>query len=379
MKKAALLGCGIVGGGIEIIMRENAANLERSVGEPVELKYILELRDCSGEVYADKVVKDFAVIENDPEVSVVAECIGGVGVAYEFVTRALKAGKSVVTCNKQMIAEKGLELLALAKAKKVFLLFEASVGGGIPLIRPLTNCLSANRIEEICGIVNGTTNYILTQMIQCGQDFDTALADAQRLGYAEADPTADVEGIDSLRKICILCDLCFGSNLPPEKVRAIGIRGVSAEDVAAADALGCTIKLIAHAKRQEGEKFTASVAPHLVPKDKLLASVSGVMNAVVVRGNAVGETLFYGAGAGRMPTASAMVADIIDTMRRGNGRKFIDWGPEQPERFVDPAEVPTRWYVRTTEGAELTDERLLHTEVEARYGAKLLAFFPVLD
>ena len=379
MKKAALLGCGIVGGGIEIIMRENAAFLEKSVGEPVELKYILELRDCSGEVYADKVVKDFAIIENDPEVEVVAECIGGVGVAYEFVSRALKAGKSVVTCNKQMIAEKGLELLALAKAKKVFLLFEASVGGGIPLIRPLTNCLSANRIEEIAGIVNGTTNYILTQMIQCGQDFDTALADAQKLGYAEADPTADVEGIDALRKICILCDLCFGSNLPPEKVRAVGIRGVTAEDVAAAESLGCAIKLIAHAKRLEGEKFTAVVCPHLVPKDKLLANVTGVMNAVAVRGNAVGETLFYGAGAGRMPTASAMVADIIDTMRRGNGRKFIDWGPEQPDRLVDPQVVPTRWYVRTADGAYITEPLECQEAIARSAGAKLLALFPVLD
>ena len=379
MKKAALLGCGIVGGGIEIIMRENAAYLEKSVGEPVELKYILELRDCSGEVYADKVIKDFSVIENDPEVSVVAECIGGVGVAYEFVSRALKAGKSVVTCNKQMIAEKGLELLALAKAKKVFLLFEASVGGGIPLIRPLTNCLSANRIEDIRGIVNGTTNYILTQMIQCGQDFDTALSDAQKLGYAEADPTADVDGIDALRKLCILCDLCFGSNLPPEKVTTEGIRGVSAEDVAAADALGYAIKLIAHAKRLDGERFTAVVSPHLVPKDALLANVSGVMNAVAVRGNAVGDTLFYGAGAGRMPTASAMVADIIDTFRRGNGRKFIDWDPEQPERLADPAEVPTRWFVRTAEGARITEPLRRSDAVASCGGATPLSLYPVLD
>ena len=379
MKKAALLGCGVVGGGIAIIMQDNAAYLEKSVGEPVELKYILELRDCSGEPWADKVIRDFSIIENDPEVSVVAECIGGVGVAYEFVKRALLAGKSVVTCNKQMIAEKGLELLAIAKEKKVFLLFEASVGGGIPLLRPLTNCLSANRIDEICGIVNGTTNYILTQMIQCGQDFDTALAEAQRLGYAEADPTADVDGLDAMRKICILCDLCFGSNVPPEKVPVTGIRPVTAEDAANAEKLGCAIKLLAHAKRLDGDKFTAFVSPHLVKKDTLLANVNGVMNAVMVRGNAVGECLFYGAGAGRMPTASAMVADIIDTFRRGNGRKFIDWGPEQPERFVDPAEVPTRWYIRTDEGAELTDEYLLHAEVEARCGARLKAFFPVLD
>ena len=168
MNKVALLGCGIVGGGVAAIMRDNARYIEQSVGQPVELKYILEKRDCSGEPWADRVIDDFSVIENDPEVSVVAECIGGVGVAYDFVKRALRAGKSVVTCNKQMIAEKGLELLRIAKEKRVFLLFEASVGGGIPLLRPLTNCLSANRIEEVCGIVNGTTNYILTQMIQCG-------------------------------------------------------------------------------------------------------------------------------------------------------------------------------------------------------------------
>ena len=346
MKKAALLGCGIVGGGVAAIMRDNAAYLEKSVGEPVELKYILEKRDCSGEPWADRVIGDFSIIENDPEVSVVAECIGGVGVAYEFVKRALLAGKSVVTCNKQLIAERGLELLEIAQAKGVFLLFEASVGGGIPLIRPLTNCLSANRIEEVCGIVNGTTNYILTQMIQCGESFEGALADAQKLGYAEADPSADVDGIDAMRKICILADLCFGSNVPPEKVPTEGIRGVSTLDALLAERLGYAIKLLAHAKRLDGDQFTAFVAPHLVPKSSLLANVGGVMNAVLVRGNAVGETLFYGAGAGRMPTASAMVADILDTMRRGNGRKFIEWGPEQPERFVAPADVPARWFVR---------------------------------
>ena len=346
MNKAALLGCGIVGGGVAAIMRENAAYLEKSVGAPVELKYILEKRDCSGEPWADRVIGDFSIIENDPEISVVAECIGGVGVAYDFVRRALEAGKSVVTCNKQMIAERGLELLRIAKEKGVFLLFEASVGGGIPLIRPLTNCLSANRIEEVCGIVNGTTNYILTQMIQCNQDFDSALADAQKLGYAEADPSADVDGIDAMRKICILADLCFGSNVPPSIVPTEGIRGVEKADAVLAGRLGYAVKLLAHAKRLDGDRFTAFVAPHLVPQSSLLANVSGVMNAVLVRGNAVGETLFYGAGAGRMPTASAMVADVLDTMRRGNGRKFIDWGPEQPERFVDPDDVPARWFVR---------------------------------
>lgn len=395
MKKAALLGCGIVGGGVAAIMRDNAAYLEKSVGEPVELKYILEKRDCSGEPWADRVIGDFSVIENDPEVSVVAECIGGVGVAYEFVKRALLAGKSVVTCNKQMIAERGLELLEIAEDKGVFLLFEASVGGGIPLIRPLTNCLSANRIEEVCGIVNGTTNYILTQMIQCGESFENALADAQKLGYAEADPSADVDGIDAMRKICILADLCFGSNVPPEKVSTEGIRGVSTTDAMLAERLGYAIKLLAHAKRLDETHFTAFVAPHLVPKSSLLANVGGVMNAVLVRGNAVGETLFYGAGAGRMPTASAMVADILDTMRRGNGRKFIEWGPEQPERFVDPADVPARWFVRW-DGAHGSDilpgavsaegccaavtEPMCRLDVEARLaGLKIDSIYRVMD
>ncbi|MBR1660583.1 MAG: homoserine dehydrogenase [Oscillospiraceae bacterium] len=360
MKQAALLGAGVVGAGVAEMMEANAAYLEKSVGEPVGLKYILEPRDCTGQPWADKVVRDFSVIENDPEVSVVAECIGGVGVAYDFVKRALLAGKSAVTSNKQLIAEKGLELLSIAKEKGVFLLFEASVGGGIPLIRPLTNCLAANRIEEVHGIVNGTTNYILTQMFGCGQDFDSALKEAQRLGYAEADPSADVDGIDALRKICILADLCFGSNLPPEKVPAEGIRGVTAADVAFADKLGCSIKLLASAKRVDGERFTAFVAPMLVKKGTLLADVGGVMNAVVVTGNAVGDCLFYGAGAGRMPTASAVVADVIDAMRRGNGRKFIDWGPERPELWVDPREVPERWYVRYQNGcaSEIVDQCL---------------------
>ncbi len=395
MKKAALLGCGIVGGGVAAIMRENADYLKKSVGEDVELKYILEKRDCSGEPWADRVIGDFSIIENDPEISVVAECIGGVGVAYDFVKRALRAGKSVVTCNKQMIAEKGLELLALAKENRVFLLFEASVGGGIPLIRPLTNCLSANRIEEICGIVNGTTNYILTQMNECGRDFDSALRDAQKLGYAEADPSADVDGLDAMRKICILSDLCFGSNVPPEKVAVEGIRGVRPEDLTLAGRLGYALKLIARAKRLDGDRFTCFVSPQLVPESSMLAHVGGVMNGVSVRGNAVGETFFYGAGAGRMPTASAMVADILDTMRRGNGRKFIDWGPEQPERFVDPALLPSRWYIRCSEGcgsalaeqcvhsdgfcAAITEPMLREELPKRTDGLRIEAVFRVLD
>ena len=379
MKKAALLGCGIVGGGVEIIFRENAANLEKAVGEPVELKYILETRDCTGMPFADKVVTDFSVIENDPEVTVVAECIGGVGIAYEFAQRTLRAGKSFVTCNKQMIAEKGLELLSIAREKGVALLFEASVGGGIPLLRPLTWCLAANRIDEICGIVNGTTNYILTHMIQCGQSFTDALAEAQKLGYAEADPSADVDGVDAMRKICILSDLCYGSNVPPEKVKTEGIRGVASVDAANAEVAGYAIKLLARTIRLDGDRFTSFVSPHLVSKNALLGNVNGVMNAVMVRGNAVGETLFYGAGAGRMPTASAVVSDILDTFRRGDGRRFIDWGPEKPELFVDPDEVPSHWYVRWATGFTFTEELTRAAAKEKYAQMKPLRFYRVLD
>ena len=350
MKHIALLGCGVVGGGVEAICRENAAYLEKSVGDAVELKYILMRRPCPGEPWADKVVTDFSVIEHDPEIEAVAECIGGCGAAFDYVKRCLLAGKSVATANKQLIAEHGRELLEIARDHGALLLFEASVGGGIPIIRPLTNCLAANRIDAVCGILNGTTNYILTQMLQCSQSFDDALADAQRLGYAEADPTADVDGIDAQRKICILADLCFGSELPPARVPAEGIRPVAAEDAALAARLGYCIKLLARAERLPDGRFTAFVAPQLVKSGSLLAGVGGVMNAVTVRGSAAGDLFFYGAGAGRMPTASAVAADLIDCLRRDGSRGELIWGPEQPERFAAPDTIPSRWYIRYTGG-----------------------------
>lgn len=350
MKKAALLGCGVVGGGVAEIFCGNGEGIAKNLGEGLELKYILELRDCSGEVYADKVIKDFNIILNDPEVSIVAECIGGVTVAYDFIKACLLAGKSVVTCNKHLVAEHGLELLAIAKEKGTSFLFEASVGGGIPIIRPLTNCLAANRVNEVFGIINGTTNYILTQMAQCGQSFDAALADAQRLGYAEADPTADVEGIDACRKICIMADLCFGHNISPARVKTQGITSVDGADSALAQALGCSIKLLGHSIRDEKGMVTTFVAPHLVPDSALLANVNGVMNAVVVRGDSVGECLFYGAGAGRYPTASAMVADMMDCVRHGEGCRYIDWGEDKPELEADSDNWESRWYVRLAGG-----------------------------
>ncbi len=346
MKKAAIYGCGIVGTGIAHILMGNAEGIAKNLGEGLELKYVLEKRDCSGEIFADKVVGDIDIILNDPEVEIVAECIGGIGIAYEFIKKSLLAGKSVVTCNKHLVAEKGLELLAIAKEKGVSFVFEASVGGGIPIIRPLTNCLAGNRIKEIFGIINGTTNYILTQMAQCGQGFDEALADAQRLGYAEADPTADVEGIDACRKICILADLSFGHNIPPAKVKTQGITCVSGIDSAFAEEFGCSIKLLGHTVQDDAGMVTTFVAPHLVPKSALLANVNGVMNAVVVRGDSVGECLFYGAGAGRYPTASAMVGDMMDCVRHSEGCRYIDWGEEKPELQADSDALPSRWYVR---------------------------------
>ena len=391
MKKVAVLGCGIVGTGIVEILMGNADGIAKNLGEEVELKYILEKRDCSGESFADKVVDDIAVILADEEVSIVCECIGGIGIAYEFIKKCLLAGKSVVTCNKHLVAEKGLELLAIAREKGVSFVFEASVGGGIPILRPLTNCLAGNRINEVFGIINGTTNYILTQMAQCGQSFEEALADAQRLGYAEADPTADVEGIDACRKICILADLSFGHNIPPAAVKTQGITCVSGIDSAFAEAFACSIKLLGRTVRDEKGMVTTFVAPHFVPKNALLANVNGVMNAVVVRGDSVGECLFYGAGAGRYPTASAMVGDIIDCVRHSDGCLYIDWGGEHRELQADSDEFVSRWYVRFKGDAakpqqSIEEEKAVITEPMSAYKMRsafgeenILSAFRVLD
>jgi len=353
MKKVALLGFGTVGGGVEEVLRVNRDEIAKNIGEEVELKYILDIRDFTGTPFEKQVVSDISIIENDPEIVAAAECIGGATIAYDFVKRLLLAGKSVVTSNKELVAVKGLELQAIAREKGVCFLFEASVGGGIPIIRPLTNDLAANRIDEVFGIVNGTTNYILFQMLQCGKDFDTALREAQQNGYAEADPTADIEGIDACRKICILSDLCFGKNVSPESVRTRGITCVTAQDTAFAEKLGYAIKLIARAKRV-GEGVSAYVAPHLISSEKLLANVSGVMNAVVVRGNAVGDCLFYGAGAGKLPTASAVAADLLDAV---SGRaKSPEW-TEAPEGYVIPSEtLSSRWYVRAAKSSALGEK-----------------------
>ena len=281
----------------------------------MELKYILDVRDLSATPYADKAVKDFSVLENDPELDLVVESIGGARVALEFTRRALMAGKHVVTSNKELVASHGRELLDIAREKNVNYLFEASVGGGIPVLRPLTWCLAGNQIQEIAGILNGTTNYILTRMVKGGVSFDAALKEAQARGYAEADPTADVEGLDAGRKICILSDLAWGREVRPEAISVRGISGVDLKDVAIASGAGYRVKLLGRAMRLAGGRQAAFVSPHLVPESCPLAGVDDVFNAIMIRGNAVGDVMFYGRGAGDLPTASAVVGDIIDIAR----------------------------------------------------------------
>ncbi|EOQ36159.1 homoserine dehydrogenase [Butyricicoccus pullicaecorum] len=353
MLKVAIMGHGTVGSGVYDVFAQNAAQIAKAVGEEVEVKYVLDLRDFSKLSYADKFVTDFSVIENDPEVCVVAEVMGGVGAAYEFSKRCLKAGKSVCTSNKELVAVHGEELLALAKEHNVNYLFEASVGGGIPLIRPMMQCLAANQIEEICGILNGTTNYILSQMIHNGVAFDDALRQAQKMGYAENDPTADIEGHDACRKICILSDLAFGDKIDPDEVSCQGISGITLGDVAAASELGYVIKLIGRAKRTESGKIFAFVAPHLVPKTSPLACVEDVFNGILVTGNMVGEVMFYGQGAGKHATASAVVADMMDAIAHREKRRPVEWGDGSQKLLLPIDQLESAWYVRGEVPAEL--------------------------
>ena len=343
MIQIAIMGLGTVGTGVAKVVAENARQIERKLGEPLQVKTIL-VRHFKDGPYRQLMTDDFTRIEEDDAIRVVVETIGGVEAAYEYTKRALNAGKHVVTANKQLVAEKGCELLALAKKRGVNYLFEASVGGGIPVLHPLTQCMAANRIDEVYGILNGTTNYILTRMVRAGATFADALQEAQEKGYAEADPTADVEGIDAGRKICILADLAFGRQMDPAAVPMEGISRLSLDDVRIAQRAGYRIKLLGRALRL-GSGRTAYVAPHLVPEDHPLANVEDVFNAVVVKGNATGEVMFYGRGAGEMPTASACVADVMEALQASPRREEI--GREaDPEGFVPPQTVPLRHYFR---------------------------------
>lgn len=369
MVNVAILGFGVVGSGVAEVLATNGAHIDRKVDDLLRLKYILDVRDFPDSPFADKVVHDFSVIENDPEVSIVVETIGGAKVALDFTRRALMAGKSVVTSNKELVAEHGCELLRLAQEKGVSYLFEASVGGGIPIIRPLNQCLAANEIEELCGILNGTTNYILTRMIRAGLSFDAALKEAQQNGYAEQDPTADIEGHDACRKICILASLAFGRHVYPRQVPTEGITGVTLSDVAYAESCGRKIKLLGRAMRRSDGKVCAYVVPHLVDQENPLAGVEDVFNAIAVKGNAIGDVMFYGRGAGKLPTASAVVADVIDAARHRDEKKRMFWAEGGEDVTVSPADLESAWYVRVEGTGEQVRAAFPDRTLLARAGA----------
>ncbi len=345
MINIAILGHGTVGGGVAEVLLKNSAGIAKKAGDEIRVKHILDLRDFPDSPYRELFTKDYGDIVNDPEVRVVVEAMGGVDPAYRFVKSALESGKSVATSNKELVASKGAELLALAAKHNVNFLFEASVGGGIPIIRPLHQCLAANEIDEIAGILNGTTNFILTKMFREGMTFDDALALARQLGYAEADPSADVDGHDACRKICILASLAFGSHVYPDAVPTEGIRDITPKDVAYAEKAGFVIKLIAQTHR-ENDKVFALVSPAFVDKESQLAGVDDVFNAILVRGDATGEVVFYGKGAGRLPTASAVIGDVIDCVKARGNIGSLNWSDSDRDNVADIKPAGAAFFIR---------------------------------
>lgn len=314
MTNIAILGFGVVGSGVAEMITKNSAEIKKVCGEEINIKYILDLRDFPDSPFADKVIHDYNLILSDASVSIVVEVMGGSHPSYEFTTAALKAGKSVVTSNKEAVANFGDEFLALAKKNNVAYRFEASVGGGIPVISPIISCLGQNKIREMRGILNGTTNYILTKMFSFGDSFEAALADAQAKGYAEKNPDADVLGLDAARKIVILAALATGSLVSPDNIHTEGITKIRKSDVLAVEKIGSSIKLVGRFISNEDDAPYVLVAPFVISKSYPLSSVYGVYNAVEVVGEPIGNVMFYGKGAGSEPTASAVVGDITQTV-----------------------------------------------------------------
>ncbi len=360
MIKIAILGYGTIGSGVVEVLNTNKESIAKRAGDEIEVKYILDLRDFPGDPMQDKVIHDYDVIADDPEIQVVVEAMGGVEPAYTFVKRALLAGKSVTTSNKALVAKHGAELIAIAREQNINFLFEASVGGGIPIIRPLNSSLTADEIEEITGILNGTTNYILSKMTFEGLEFADVLKDAQSRGYAEADPTADVEGYDACRKIAILTSLVCGQQVDFEDIYTEGISKVTADDIKYAKALGLVIKLLATSKKTK-EGYCAMVAPFMLSQQHPLYSVNDVFNAIFVHGNVLGDAMFYGSGAGKLPTASAVVADIVDIAKHLHKNILMSWSSKKMD-LVDKGKSESRFFVRTTEGKEQV--KALFGEVE---------------
>jgi len=363
MIKIAVIGFGNIGGGLVELIESNKKLIAKDCGTDVEIKYIVDIRDFSGHPLENKIVKDFNIVLNDPEVSIVAEMIGGSHPAFDFSIAALRAGKHVVSSNKEVVANFGEQLLAAAAENKVAYLFEASVGGAIPIIRPMRESLSSDDVLSVNGIINGTTNFILTNMIYNGKSFDDALAEAQALGYAEANPSADVDGIDTCRKICILAALAYGTIYPCDSVYTEGIRNISSRDAKDAALIGASIKLIGHTEKLTDGKVLIDVRPRIVPFAVPLSSVNDVFNGIMVSGKAVGELMFYGRGAGRIPTAGAVLADIVEIVKHIPSGQLppSKWTRGEGSELADSKTAVTKFYCRI-KGNVIPENTLLVSE-----------------
>lgn len=383
MKYCAILGFGTVGSGVAEVLCNRANRLSVMAGDELVLKRIVDIRSQPDSPFAELITPDFSLVELDPEITLVAETIGGTGIALEYTRRCLLAGKSVVTSNKQLVAEYGPELVRIALEHGCSYLFEASVGGGIPCLATIRGGLCGNRIEEVYGILNGTTNYILTRMFRDGIPFEEALASAQKKGYAERNPQSDLSGADTCRKLSILCAMCFGMHVYPQNIPTDGIENVTARDARLAERISCEIRLLGRAVRTE-HGIAAGVSPYLVPCGSLISSVNGVTNALVVRGDAVGEVEFRGPGAGKLPTASAVAADLADAARHPGGEEYPLWEDEDPASVSDIGSIPSEWYVRSSasapEGSRSIDDdvwltpALTEKELKAQIDAGAVCF-----
>ncbi len=344
MSKIAVLGYGTVGSGVVEVLTKNASIIKEKAGETIEVKRVLDLRDFPGDPVENIVTHDFTDIENDDEISVVVETMGGTKPAYDFVKRSILKGKSVCTSNKALVADHGTELIRLAKEQGVHFFFEASVGGGIPILRPLSRCLVADELLSISGILNGTTNFILTKMADEGSAYEDVLKEAQALGYAEADPTADVEGYDTCRKIAILTALAYGAQVDYEDITTEGISKITDKDISYVKKMGKVIRLLGSSKREDGKLF-ALVSPYIIGADNPLYSVNGVFNAISVTGNMLGEVMFYGQGAGKEATASAVVTDIVEAVKNKDISIEIRW--DEKKQVVEPLDdMKNAFFVR---------------------------------
>ncbi len=362
MISIAVLGYGTVGSGVVEVLEKNKDVINQRAGDEISVKYVLDLRDFPGDPIQEKIVHDIDVIINDPEVQIVVEVMGGVEPAYTFVKRCLEAGKSVATSNKALVAKHGATLLSIAREREINFLFEASVGGGIPIIRALNSSLTADRIEEITGILNGTTNYMLTKMFYEGAQYDEVLKEAQDNGFAERNPEADVEGYDACRKIAILSSLISGHQVDFEDIYTEGITQITKEDMMYAKEMKMTIKLLASSKR-DGDHLHAIVAPALLGNEHPLYSVNGVFNAVFVNGNMLGDAMFYGSGAGKLPTASAVVADVVDEAKHLH-RNIMTMCKNEKLELLPIEDTEKRFFVRIS-----GDEKMRREETEAAFGA----------